>query len=108
MDWWIFRERLVRSVKLCLKEILGQARVRFDELLTILKEIENVCNCRPLTYIYDDDIIEPLSPNHLFHGRAIATRCEDILKMKETDVSVESLNQRYKYVQSLIEHFWRR
>ena len=98
-----FFERMVRSVKQCLKKILGQSRVRIDELLTMLKEIGNVCNCRPLTYIYDDDIIEPLSPNHLIHGRAIAARCEDIVNMKETDVSVESLNQRYKHVQSLTE-----
>ena len=28
--------------------------------------------------------------------------------MKETDVYVESLNQRFKYIQSLIEHFWRK
>ena len=53
-------------------------------------------------------IIEPLSPNHLIHGRAIATRCESIVNMKETDVSVESLNQRCKYVHSLTEHFRRR
>ena len=32
-----FLERMVRSVKRCLKKILGQARVRFDKLLTILK-----------------------------------------------------------------------
>ena len=79
-----FFERMVRSVKRCFKK--GQARV----------------------YIYDDGIIEPLSPNNLIHGRAIATRCEDIVNMKETDVSAKSLNQRYKYVHSLIKHFWRR
>ena len=101
-------ERMVRSVKRYLKKILGEARVRFDELLTILKEIETFCNSRPLTYIYDDYIIEALSPNHLIHGRAIATRCKDIVNMKETNVIVESLNQCYKYVQSSIEHFWRR
>ena len=91
-----------------LKKIVGQVRVRFDELLIILKEIENVGYGRPLTYIYDDNIIEPLSPNHLIHGRAMATICEDIVNMKETDVVVESFNQRSKYVQSLIEHFWKR
>ena len=88
--------------------IVGKAKVRFHELSTILKEIENVCNSRPLTAVYDDDIIEPLSPNHLIHGRVIATRCEDIANLKETDVSVESFNQRYKHAQSLLEHFWRR
>ena len=101
-------EHMVRSVKRYLKKILGQARLRFDELLTILKEIEKFCSSRPLTYIYDDYIIEPLSPNHLIHGRAIATGCKDIVNMKETNVSVESLNQCYKQVQSSIEHFWRR
>lgn len=52
---------MVHSVKQCLKKILGQARVRSDELLKTLKEIANVCDSRPLTYIYDDDIIKPLS-----------------------------------------------
>ena len=85
-----------------------KTRVRFYELLTKLKEIENVCNCRPVTYIYDDDVMEPLSPAHLNPGRAITTTREDIVNMKETDVSVESLNQPYRYLQSLIEHFWRR
>ena len=103
-----FFESMMRSVKPCLKKILGQARVRFDELLIILKEIENVCICRPLTYIYDNNIINPLFMNHLIHGRAIGTRCEDIVNMKETDISVESPNQCYKHVLSLIEHFWRK
>ena len=85
-----------------------KTRVRFYELLTKLKEIENVCNCRPVTYIYGDDVMEPLSPAHLNPGRAITTTREDIVNMKETDVSVESLNQPYRYLQSLIEHFWRR
>ena len=91
-----FFERMVRNVKRYLKKILGQARVRLVELLTILKEMEKFCNSRPLTFIYDDYIIEPLSPNHLIHGRAIATGCKDIVNMKETNVSVESLNQCYK------------
>ena len=44
-----FFESMERSAKRCLKKILGQARVRFNELLTILKKIENVCNRRQLT-----------------------------------------------------------
>ena len=80
---------MVLNVIPCLKKILGQARIRFGELLTMLKEID-VCN-RLITYIYCD-IIEILSPNHFIHGRAIGTRCEDIVDMKETDVSVENLN----------------
>ena len=45
--WWggVF-ERLVRSVKQCLKKMLGLARLTYDELLTALVEIEMVGWCR--------------------------------------------------------------
>ena len=43
--WWggIF-ERLVRSVKRCLKKVLGLARLSYDELFTALVEVEGVLN----------------------------------------------------------------
>ena len=44
----------------------------------------------------------------MIHGRSIATRCEDIVDMKETNVSVESLNKSFQIVYFLIEFFWRR
>jgi len=65
-----FFEIMVKSVKRCLKKVLGNAKVNFDEFVTILKSIQNIINNRPLTYIYDD-IIEPISPNHLIFGRKI-------------------------------------
>ena len=41
--WWgSFFERLIKEVKLCLKKVLGRARLTFDELSTILVEIEAV------------------------------------------------------------------
>lgn len=66
---------------------------------------ENTRTCKSYIYIYDDDIRDLLLTNHLIDGRAIATRREDIVNMKETDVRVENLSQRYEYAQSLIEHF---
>ena len=48
--WWGgFFERLVRSVKRCLKKTIGKARLTYEELLTIIVEIEGVLNSRPLT-----------------------------------------------------------
>ena len=62
--WWGgFFERLIKEVKLCLKKVLGRARLTFDELSTILVEIEAVLNSRPLTYLYTDNIEEPLTPS---------------------------------------------
>ena len=35
---------------------------------TALVEIEAVINSRPLTYLYDDDVTDPLTPSHLLCG----------------------------------------
>ena len=47
-----FFERLVKSAKRCLKKQLGKARIDYDEMITVLKEIENVINNRPISYTY--------------------------------------------------------
>ena len=47
--WWGgFYERMVRCVKRCLKKVLSNARLTYEELLTLLIQIEDVLNCRPL------------------------------------------------------------
>jgi hypothetical protein len=60
--WWGgFYERMVRSVKRCLKKVLRNARLTYEELLTLLIRVEGVLNSRPLTYVYPDQD-EPLIP----------------------------------------------
>ena len=46
----------MKQVKSCLKKILGRSKLSFDELTTILVEVEAVLNSRPLTYLYFDDV----------------------------------------------------
>ncbi|GFY56619.1 integrase catalytic domain-containing protein [Trichonephila inaurata madagascariensis] len=64
--WWGgFYERLVRSVKESLHKILGKALLSFEEMTTILTEIEAVLNLRPLSYVYEEnDEPRPLTPMH--------------------------------------------
>jgi hypothetical protein len=59
-----FWERLIKSTKRCLKKSIGRASLTFEELRTILVEIEATLNNRPLTFIYDDEqgISYPLTP----------------------------------------------
>ncbi|UYV84801.1 hypothetical protein LAZ67_X003569 [Cordylochernes scorpioides] len=49
--WW---ERLIRSIKDLLVRILGHSSVYYEEMSTILCDVEATINSRPLTYIHED------------------------------------------------------
>ena len=51
MVWGGFWERLVKSVKHCLKKTIGRAMLTFDEMATLIVKIEVTLNYRPLTYV---------------------------------------------------------
>ena len=106
-----FFERLVKSVKRCLKKILGRACVTYEELLTILTEIECVLNSRPLTYVSTEDLEEPLTPSHLLCGRRLlSVPYGDIPEATDPDWDPKSddLTRRVVYLQRLIDKFWNR
>ena len=61
--WWGgFLERLVQTVKRSLRKILFRASVTYEELETVLVNVEGIVNSCPLTYIYDDDVEEVITP----------------------------------------------
>ena len=61
-----------------------------------------VINCRPLTYLYEE-VEEALTPKQLVIGRCLMSNF-----IKNDDYSNEHLNNRYRYLQSIIEHYWKR
>ena len=70
--WWGgFFERLIGMTKRCLKKVIGRAKLTYDELLTVVTEIEANLNSRPLTYVSSEDLEEPLTPAHLLTGRRL-------------------------------------
>ena len=78
--WWGgFRERLVGMVKKCLKKLIGSERLSFTELSTVLFEIENVFNNRPMCFMYDGDLPEVFTQNSLLYGRKLEfqNKCVD-------------------------------
>ena len=49
--WWGgFWERLIHSVKQSLRKVLGRSTLNFDQLNTLLVEVEGVVNSRTLTF----------------------------------------------------------
>ena len=70
--WWGgFFERMVRSVKRCLRKVLGNAKLTVEELSTVLVEVEGTLNARPMTEEYEEFESEVLTPSHVIYGRAI-------------------------------------
>ena len=76
--WGGFWERLVGMVKKCLKKSIGSERLSFMELSTVLFEIDNVLNNRPLYFMCDDDVSEVLTRNWSLKINALM---RDILKL---------------------------
>ena len=110
--WWggLF-ERLVKSAKRCLRKVIGTARLSYDELLTVITEVEAVLNSRPLTYVSSEDVEEPLTPSHLMLGYRVlslpdlpTTDFDD----PDFDQSPDSLNRRFRYLLTITQKFWNR
>lgn len=57
--------------KRCLHKVIDNARLTFNELLTVLVEVEGTLNSRPLTYEYNNLEGEVLTPAHLIYGRRL-------------------------------------
>ena len=110
--WWGgFWERLIRSIKRSLKKSIGQGTLNYDELNTILIEVEAIINLRPLTYVLDDQggISDILTPSHLINGRRISTMPND--QHFEIASTYQSLTKRAKHHKHLLTQFtrqWRR
>ena len=82
-------------MKRSLRKVLGNARLTFDELLTVLIETELSLNTRPLTYDYDEVNGEVLTSSHLIYGRPINSLPDTVV---EGDPEEISSGEKYKYV----------
>ena len=96
-----FFERMIKSTKRCLKKTLGKARLTYEELLTVLTEVECILNSRPLTYLYPDDLEEPLTPSHLISGRRLLSLPDTTRSGADNSSTHETVTRRARYLQRL-------
>ena len=101
----------MRSIKKPLKKIVGRSTLSFDELRTILVEIEGVVNSRPLTYVYDDEesLSYPLTPSDLIYGRRItSTPNAAHYEVISTNQSLTKKSRHHRHVLRQLTNQWRR
>ena len=96
-------EIMVKCAKRALSKILTKSDITDEELQTAFCHAEALLNSRPLTLVSDDvqdDL--PLTPNHFLIGKL------DVSAMLKEDDKREGLHpaKRWKYLQSLVQHFW--
>ena len=48
---------------------MGKSRLNYEELFTIITEVQGIINTRPLTYLYNDNDITAITPSYLIIGR---------------------------------------
>ncbi|XP_067661090.1 uncharacterized protein [Haliotis asinina] len=96
-------ESLIKSAKRAICGILANGDLSDEELMTAFIGAEELLNSRPLTYqsSHPDDNI-PLTPSHFLHGMLGGSLAPDI------DCSPYNPKKRWRRIQELLRHFWRR
>jgi hypothetical protein len=96
-------ESMVKVIKTHLYKIIGQQLLSYEELLTVLVQIECLLNSRPLTVLSSDPSeLTALTPNHFLNNFPLLS-----LPAPEVD-SVVSPLQRYSLLDKLVQSFWKR
>ena len=91
-----------------IEKILQRAMVTYEELLILVVEIEGILNCRPITYVYNDEFSEPLTLRHLIYGyRVLSTKSINDQNLLENEqFSTSHLSKHIKYLTNLLESYW--
>lgn len=97
-------ERMVRSVKSVLMDILPEDGLREEVLRAALADVENIINSRPLTYVpLETSESEALTPNHLLLGCSSGVRERAV-----PDSSGVALSKNFRISGALADQFWKR
>ncbi|XP_064396444.1 uncharacterized protein LOC135343372 [Halichondria panicea] len=115
IDWHFIPERAphfgglweaaVKSFKTHLTKVVGNSKLDFEEMCTVLTQVEACLNSRPLGNIphNDDEGIEMLTPGHFLIGRPVQA-----IPDHPQSSQPQNVLRRWYLCQSLVRHFWER
>ncbi|XP_055910779.1 uncharacterized protein LOC129945147 [Eupeodes corollae] len=90
----------VKTTKFHLRRVLGQSSLTYEELSTVLCQVEACANSRPLCARFEGDM-DPLTPAHFLIARPLTTVPDPSILTAE-----DSLRDRWQYLQRLVLSFW--
>nr|CAH7767395.1 unnamed protein product [Callosobruchus chinensis] len=94
----------IKSVKFHLKRVMGEHHFTFEELYTVLVQIEAILNSRPMSPLSTNpnDLL-PLTPAHFLLGRNVNQLPDpDLTHIKPSKLS------HFQKIQSIKQQFWKR
>lgn len=95
------------GVKFCkyhISRVVGNANLTYEELSTVLVQIEAVLNSRPMYPLSSDpNDLQPLTPAHFLLGRPLTAPAGDDV----TAAATHTLT-RFKRVEQMRQNFWKR
>lgn len=97
-------ESNIKCIKSHLYKVIGLQTLTFEELSTVLAQIESLLNSRPLT-VLSPDPSEPtaLTPAHFLHSAPLK-----FLPTVDVSDSNAHLLSRYELLDKLVQSFWKR
>ena len=97
-------EGAVKSLKHHLRRVIRNQQLTFEELYTLLTQVESCLNSHPLTPLSSDPRdLNPLTPGHFLIGDALTALPQPNLR----DITKTRLG-RYQLIQQMLQHFWQR
>ncbi|XP_029162606.1 uncharacterized protein LOC114934126 [Nylanderia fulva] len=97
-------EAAVKAMKHHLRRVIGEATLTYEEMATLLAQIEACLNSRPLQPLSDDpEDLAALTPGHFLVGSALATIPEPSLEQEPS-----ARLSRWQLLQQMKDHFWSR
>ncbi|KAJ0175356.1 hypothetical protein K1T71_009497 [Dendrolimus kikuchii] len=102
--WGGLWEAGIKSCKFHLRRVVGNANLTYEEMSTVLTQVEAILNSRPMYPMSPDpnDLL-PLTPGHFLIGRPLTAPVHQDL----TSAVTQHLT-RYDRVEQMRQHFWTR
>lgn len=100
-------ERLIRTIKGCLKKTIGRAKLDYFKLKTVLSDIQLAINCRPLTYrCSKDEGLEVITPNKFLKPNVESNLImRDPKEVLPNSVSRKALIKSLDLREEMVSHF---